>query len=550
MKDLHCNINIDFNVDDIQSMCSHIVTDKQWLQENLLCLLSNAVKYSKQDSENVKISVKLVEKVAKSLPNVDLLNLNFNSKSVKSRHKNFDFDENFSSKKIRNMEAQLLTQVDNLPLENEENKQAASVCQFVRFEVQDQGIGMTDERMNAIFKPFSNRQAGGSGLGLFSLARRVEALQGFYGVEQRKDGLSGTLFWFEIPYRPDIVYSLETKSRSKSSTSCCSDYTFNISNSIDDNQDIKNSISDNDLNNQNNNTQLDLNFMTSNNNIDTNNNIENYKNQDKIFQSTNFRLSFGRSKSVGVLCQSDRSNALKEAKSCDTSNNCTPRTSRRSLNILLVDDSISILKMTSMLLKRNGHEVSTAENGADAVAIITEKLKKNPCKKPFDVVLMDMQMPVMDGLEAIRQIRSLESSFLATSSSTPAVAIIDNVESNIDDCYGDSKEAVVEDDNDFLHQKQKPFSTMNSRLQTISKVRSCTFLNKNHNSSKKFDSAYDAADAGASNKNSKTQTHLRIISLSANSDYLTIEDAMKAGADDFVSKPFSLQDFHEKYFNL
>ena len=29
-----------------QSICSHIITDKRWLQENILCLLSNAVKYS------------------------------------------------------------------------------------------------------------------------------------------------------------------------------------------------------------------------------------------------------------------------------------------------------------------------------------------------------------------------------------------------------------------------------------------------------------------------------------------------------------------------
>ena len=38
---------------------------------------------------------------------------------------------------------------------------------------------------------------------MFSLAKRVEAMQGRYGVQSRNDGMQGSLFWFEIPYRPD-----------------------------------------------------------------------------------------------------------------------------------------------------------------------------------------------------------------------------------------------------------------------------------------------------------------------------------------------------------
>jgi hypothetical protein len=43
------------------------------------------------------------------------------------------------------------------------------------------------------------------GLGLYSLAKRVDALQGQCGVMQRKDGVCGSIFWFEFPYRPDQV---------------------------------------------------------------------------------------------------------------------------------------------------------------------------------------------------------------------------------------------------------------------------------------------------------------------------------------------------------
>ena len=39
-----------------ESICSHVVTDKQWLQENMICLLSNAVKYSNEGEVTISIS--------------------------------------------------------------------------------------------------------------------------------------------------------------------------------------------------------------------------------------------------------------------------------------------------------------------------------------------------------------------------------------------------------------------------------------------------------------------------------------------------------------
>jgi hypothetical protein len=45
--------------------------------------------------------------------------------------------------------------------------------------------------------------AGGTGLGLFSLLKRVEALNGEVGVTSRADLKQGSMFWFTFPYRPD-----------------------------------------------------------------------------------------------------------------------------------------------------------------------------------------------------------------------------------------------------------------------------------------------------------------------------------------------------------
>jgi CheY-like chemotaxis protein len=77
--------------------------------------------------------------------------------------------------------------------------------------------------------------------------------------------------------------------------------------------------------------------------------------------------------------------------------------SLRSARLLVVDDRRDILYLTSHFIKTMGGEVVTAENGEEALAIFNEHAK---AKRPFDLVLMDVQMPTMDGLTAIRILRS------------------------------------------------------------------------------------------------------------------------------------------------
>jgi two-component system response regulator AtoC len=65
--------------------------------------------------------------------------------------------------------------------------------------------------------------------------------------------------------------------------------------------------------------------------------------------------------------------------------------------ILVVDDEPSIASALAIVLIDEGHTVHTAQNGAEAVALLT--------RRPVDLIVSDVMMPMIDGLTLVRHLR-------------------------------------------------------------------------------------------------------------------------------------------------
>ena len=134
--------NVDIKVAPISRMMNaKFHTDESWLFDNLLCLVSNAVKFTDNDTVHVRFALKR-DPVANKV--------------------------------------------------------------MLRTEVEDAGPGIPEEARESVFNLFNEGQkkVGGSGLGLYCLSRRVHALGGSYGVKDREGECfdRGLVFWFEIPF--------------------------------------------------------------------------------------------------------------------------------------------------------------------------------------------------------------------------------------------------------------------------------------------------------------------------------------------------------------
>jgi signal transduction histidine kinase/CheY-like chemotaxis protein len=379
----------------------HIITDKQWLQENILCLLSNAVKYSTSGTVTVKVYLQEGDEII--LSPVDMRHSNeetnlyirkeaigrsaSSSDKHPSQYTNGTKTLNFTD--INAAHGKVSPPSDTI-------RKRDSKFKFIVFEVEDTGIGMDEETMKSLFSPFKQAQrlAGGTGLGLYSLSKRVEALEGKYGVTSRRDGREGSLFWFSIPYRPDYTLNSGRISDESSISITTRSREINNTHEIRTRSRASSTASDHEK-------------------LGPSPRAAQQRAHDKPVPHRRLRK---HSITSSFLAKDDQEilPSIYEARAA---------AGLRPLRVLVVEDSHTIAKMTCLMLKRLGHEVDLAENGHAGLKKMLKSLEgfeetedSSPTKshhRRYDVVLMDFQMPVMDGLEATKRFREYEKKLVS-----------------------------------------------------------------------------------------------------------------------------------------
>jgi two-component system, sensor histidine kinase and response regulator len=315
----------------------------------------------------------------------------------------------------------------------------------VRFEVRDTGMGIDPAALKTLFQPFvqadssTTRHFGGTGLGLSIVRRLVEMMGGEVGV--RSDPGVGSTFWFILPMRPQVAVAapksatsertgirvlivddnetnrrvlasqLSRKSYVVSSCSGGKEALALMRQALGDNKPFEAVLADFQM------PDMDGAMLGEQINSDP------HLSRARVVLLTSMDRHddvrrFASMGFAGYLSKPVRPRELFQClekvlarKSQEWHAQTHPMVTRNALRqqgtnkrysgrVLLVEDNVVNQKVGRRYLERMGCEVVVAENGAEAVSAFEGG--------KFSMVLMDLQMPVMDGYTATQHIRNLE----------------------------------------------------------------------------------------------------------------------------------------------
>ncbi|MEA2085194.1 MAG: response regulator [Thermodesulfobacteriota bacterium] len=312
------------------------------------------------------------------------------------------------------------------------------------FEVTDTGIGIPEHQREALFKDFmqadasTTRKYGGTGLGLSISKRLCKMMGGKIGVRSVEG--KGSTFWFTAAFRKSDMSKLPAETPKK-----------DISNEriliVDDNSTNRQWLSVllaswNCRNDEASDAQTALDMLYAANDTGDPYRIaildmrmpgmdgkilgKKIKKDEKIadtrlvmmtslarrgdaalFEGIGFAAYLPKPIKQSVLynclamIHGGKSSFKATKKEPIITRHSVAEAKRRDIRVLLVEDNITNQLVAREILEKVGFQPDIVENGRQAVDAVKSK--------PYNLVLMDCQMPVMDGYEATREIRKLES---------------------------------------------------------------------------------------------------------------------------------------------
>jgi two-component system sensor histidine kinase/response regulator len=312
----------------------------------------------------------------------------------------------------------------------------------IHFSVDDTGIGIKDDKIQSLFSSFTQadgsitKQYGGTGLGLSISKLLVEKMGGKISAESIE--MVGSTFWFDLPLEKQSLGEISLKLASGPIQDC---KILVISDSASVGKKLETILADLDIQYdqalddveafemikwaQDDNVPFYMVIMEAQESDQYARNLGKRIKEDtrfcdlkmilitavgqkgdaRVFENLGFSAFLSKPVEKAVL-----SDCLKAVQSIHEVNECTvapiitryslEESKKQSRKILIVEDMETNLLTAKALIGKQGYHTDEAKNGALAV----EKYKGNSC----DLILMDCQMPVMDGFEATRQIRIYE----------------------------------------------------------------------------------------------------------------------------------------------